>query len=370
MRGGLAGLAASLLMAACSSADKPKPVPLEPLTPKVLARQVWTAKLDSVQFPLAMAVNGGMLTVAGTNGGVLALDAGDGRTVWRSEVGAPVSAGVGSDGRFAAVVTRDNELVVLDQGREAWRSRLASRVTTEPLVAGERVFVVGVDRIVHAFDVLDGRKLWVLQRPSDALTLAQRGVLQPFKDTLLTGQGPRLAGIDPLKGTVRWEVAIASPRGTNEVERLADLVGPSARVGERVCARAFQAAVGCVDAQKGTLLWTRNAGGTEGVSSDAELVVGADASSRITAWKAASGDIAWTSERLLHRALSAPAIVGDAVVFGDFEGQVHFLERSTGELLARLPTDGSPITAAPVIVNGTVVVATRSGGLHAFRLPS
>jgi outer membrane protein assembly factor BamB len=37
--------------------------------------------------------------------------------------------------------------------------------TTAPLVAGERVFVMGVDRVVHAFDATDGKKLWVLQRP-------------------------------------------------------------------------------------------------------------------------------------------------------------------------------------------------------------
>ena len=131
---------------------------------------------------------------------------------------------------------------------------------------------------------------------------------------------------------------------------------------------AFQIAVGCVDAQRGTLLWSRNAGGTEGVGSDTEIVVGADASSRITAWKANSGDIAWTSERLLHRGLSAPVVAASSVVFGDVEGQVHFLARDSGEPQLRLPTDGSPIVAAPVVAGGTVVVATRSGGLFAFRL--
>ena len=62
------------------------------------------------------------------------------------------------------------------------------------------------------------------RRPGDPLTLAQGGVIAAFKDTLLVGQGPRLAGLDPNDGDVRWEVAVGTPRGTNEVERLADLV--------------------------------------------------------------------------------------------------------------------------------------------------
>ena len=84
-------------------------------------------------------------------------------------------------------------LMVLPSVR--WRAKLDSRVATAPLVAGERVFVVGVDRVVHAFDALDGRRLWQLKRPGDPLTLSQAGVLSAFQDTLLVGQGARLVGV-------------------------------------------------------------------------------------------------------------------------------------------------------------------------------
>ena len=87
--------------------------------------------------------------------------------------------------------------MVFDAGRQTWKARVGSRVVTAPLVAGERVFVMSVDRVVHAFDALDGRRLWALQRPGEALTLAQGGVLTSYKDTLVAGQGPRLTGIDP-----------------------------------------------------------------------------------------------------------------------------------------------------------------------------
>ncbi len=96
-----------------------------------------------IDFPLAIAVNGGVLTVAGGDGSVLALQADSGRELWRASVGARLSAGVGSDGRRAAVVTRNGELVVLEAGRQLWRKQIGVRVHTEPLVAGERVFVLG-----------------------------------------------------------------------------------------------------------------------------------------------------------------------------------------------------------------------------------
>jgi outer membrane assembly lipoprotein YfgL len=364
---GSLALVAALLLVACA-AEKPSPTPLEPLEPKLSARPLWNLRLDGVKFPLAVVARDGMFIVADNSGAVLALDAANGQTRWRGNAGKAITAGVGSDGRYAAVATRDNELVVFDRGNELWRKRLNSRITTAPLVAGERVFVMGVDRVVAAYDVIDGRLLWRAQRPTDALTLSQPGVLATYKNTLVAGQGPLMVGLDPLRGAVRWEVAMANPRGTNEIERLADLVGPPLRIGDTLCARAFQSAVACARADSGTLRWSRNVGGQHAVGGDAELMAGADASDRITAWKTDSGDIAWTQDKFLYRGLSAPLVTQRAVLFGDLEGYVHALARADGQPIGRFTTDGSAVVAQPALQDGTVLVVTRNGGLHALRL--
>lgn len=363
-------LAAVVAGLAGCAADKPKPAVLETVSAQIAGRQVWNARVDSVQFPLAVAVREGRFFVAGTDGTVLALDAASGRELWRGQAGAKLSAGVGSDGRRAAVVTVDNELVVLDSGARLWSTRLASRTATAPLVAGERVFVMGVDRVVHAFDALDGRRLWKFERTGEALTLAQPGVLSAYKNTLVAGVGAALLGLDPTTGSVRWEVAVTTPRGTNEVERLNDLVGPLLRVGDKLCARAFQTAVGCVavaSAERATVAWNRNAGGIQAVGGDADYVFGADGADRVSAWKAATGELVWQNERFIYRGLSAPLSAGKTVMFGDLEGQVHFLAREDGKTLLRLPTDGSPVVAQPVLSGTTALVVTRNGGLFAFR---
>jgi outer membrane assembly lipoprotein YfgL len=353
-------------LAGCST-DKPKPTPLQSLTPKIAARQVWSASIGGIGYPMVAAVRNGAIFVASGNGELRALQAETGVELWRASAGSALSAGVGSDGRYTSVVTRGNEVVTFDGGRELWRKRVPSSVVTPPLVAGERVFVMGVDRAVHAFDAVDGRRLWSLSRPGDALTLAQAGVLGAFRNTLLVGQGQRLAGLDPLRGAVQWEVPMAAPRGTNEVERLADLLGPAVRVGDRVCARAFQSAVACADAARGTVLWSRTVGGIQAVAADAEQVFGADASDRITAWRADTGDVAWTNEKLLYRGLSGALAVGPSVVFGDSEGYLHFLATATGEQQLRLPTDGKAVIGTPVLSGTTLVVTTQGGGVYAFR---
>lgn len=357
---------AALVLAGCA-ADKPKPAPLQPLEAKIAARQVWRLDIGRVDFPLVPAAQDGLFHLASGDGEVLAVQADDGQVRWRARVGSPISAGVGSDGRYTSVVTRGNEVITFDGGRELWRKRVPSAVMTPPLVAGERVFVMGVDRAVHAFDALDGRRLWVYAKPGEPLTLAQASVVMPYRNSLLVAQSQRLTALEPTRGTVQWEVPLASPRGSNEVERLADLIGPATRVGPRICARAFQSAVGCADAGRGALLWSRNTGGAQAVGASEEFVFGGDASDRITAWRAATGDVAWQSEKLLHRGLSGALAVGPSVVFGDAEGWLHFLAAQTGDLQLRLPTDGKAIVGTPALAGTTLLAVTAAGGLYAFR---
>ena len=357
---------AAVVLAGCA-ADKPKPTPLENLTPRIAASQVWEARIGTVGFPMVPTVSGGVFYVASGSGDVVALQADSGAPLWRASAGGAISAGVGSDGRYTSVVTRGNEVVTFDSGREVWRKRVPSAVVTPPFVAGERVFVMGVDRVVHAFDAIDGRRLWVYSKPGDALTLAQASVVTSFRNNLVVAQGQRLTALDPLRGTVQWEVPLASPRGSNEVERLADLIGPAVRVGDRVCARAFQSAVGCADAARGALLWSRNNAGAQSVASNEELVFGADASDRITAWRASTGDVAWQSEKLLYRGLSGALAVGPSVVFGDSEGYLHFMAASSGEQQLRLRTGSKAILGAPALSGTTMLVVAQDGGIYAFR---
>ncbi|MDR7376783.1 outer membrane assembly lipoprotein YfgL [Rhodoferax ferrireducens] len=355
-------------LAACSSTpDKPKPADLPANVALLGVRQAWVAKLGEVGFPLEVNVNGGTVALATGNGTVLALDARTGRELWRTAVGASLSAGVGSDGKVTAVVTRDNEVIALESGKVLWRQRLGAQAYTAPLVAGGRVFVLAADRSVSAFDGQTGRKLWNQQRSGEALVLGQSSVLLAVGDTLVSGVSGRLVGMNPTNGSTRWEAPIAAPRGTNDVERLVDLVGRVSRVGDVVCARAFLSAVGCVDAARGRLLWTKPAQASEGVHGNEQMVFGTESDGKVIAWRRENGEQAWVSERLRYRSLSAPLAVGRSVAVGDGTGLVHFLSREDGSPLTRMATDGSAIVTAPVLAGDTVVVVTQNGGIYGFQ---
>ena len=355
-------------LAACSSGPKkPQPTELPPVAALMGTRLAWTAQIGAGTESITPLVASGRVFVASTSGTVAALDGTTGQDVWRLNLGTPIAAGVGSDGQTAAVVTRENQLVALANGREVWRVRLPARAFTAPLVAGARVFVLTADRTVTAFDAQNGARLWTQSRTGEPLVLSQSGALLAVGDTLVAGLSGRLVGLNPANGSVRWEAPVATSRGTNEVERLVDIVGPVSRIGDSVCARAYSAAVGCVDASRGTVVWSRVVQGTTGVHGDDRLVFGSDAEGRFQAWQRASGEPAWDIQRLKYRGLSAPVALGRVVAVGDNTGLVHLISREDGSEMTRLSTDGSPILAAPVLAGDALVVQTRNGGVYAWR---
>jgi outer membrane assembly lipoprotein YfgL len=360
-------LAVVVALAACSGTPRPKPAELPANASLLGIRQAWNIRIPKVSFPLTADVSGDMVSVAGGDGTVVMIDARSGQESWRANVGTPLAAGVGSDGSLVAVVTTGNELVALQSGKVLWRQRLTAQAYTPPLVAGRRVFVQAADRTTSAWDGQTGRRLWSQQRTAENLVLNKGGPLFAFGDTLVTGVGGRLVGINPANGASRWEAPIAAPRGTNDIERLVDLTGSVSRVGDSICARAYYANVGCVDGLRGTLIWSKPAVGADGVSGDDLYVYGTEEDGSVVAWRRGDGERAWSTSIFKYRVLTAPLAVGRSLIIGDSTGLVHVLARDDGKPLNRITPDGSAIAAAPVLSGNTVVIVTRNGGVFGYR---
>ncbi len=358
------------VLAACSSTPtRPKPTEISSVPVMQDVRAGWTANIGKVDFSLVVSARDDRIALANGQGVVAVLDANTGKDVWRLKLDQAISAGVGSDGQQLAVVTRNNELVTLQDGKVQWRKTLPAQSFTAPLVAGARVFVLTADRSVIAFDGATGRQLWTQQRPGEPLVLKQAGVLLAFKNTLLVGLSGRLAGLDPNTGVVRWESAIATPRGTNDVERLVDLVAPFDRVGDVVCVRAFQISVGCVNAERGQSVWTRPSAGEMGVSGNENLLVAPMSNGVVQAFNRSNGERLWDTERLKYRILSAPLVTPRGVLVADNGGWLYLLSLADGALLNRIKLDSEALATAPVFAGGRYVVVTREGRVSGLQIP-
>src|SRR6202051_2750235 len=87
----------------------------------------------------------------------------------------------------------------------------------------------------------------------------------------------------------------------------------------------------------------------------------------VVALRQRDGSELWRNQKLKLRRLSTPVLTSTAVAVADFQGYLHWLDKTTGELVARERVAKERITNSPVAVGDTIVVLTDAGKLAAFR---
>ena len=365
-----AAWAAFLLLSGCSSlnpfaSSEPKRAPLPELVTPLTAPVRFTASVsngDRRYLTPAPITDG--LVVAGGNGEVTLFDA-KGERRWQVEIGAPILAGVGSDGRLAAVVTEKGEVVALNvsDGSVRWRQMAALPAVTPPLVAEGLVVVRAVDHRLVAFDGFDGKERWRYERPLPPLSLRQSAPLLAEGGAIFVGYpGGVVAALDPKRGQPFFELTVAPPKGTTEIERLTDIVGTILVDRNELCAAAYQVRIACFDLQSGREVVSSPVSTRGGIDRALRSIITVDETDRVLALDLFSGRERWQNDRLAYRQLTRPVVVGDMALVGDSEGYLHAIDLGEGRVRARVRVGSGPIVVPPQrLPDGAVVVQNRDG---------
>jgi outer membrane protein assembly factor BamB len=200
--------------------------------------------------------------------------------------------------------------------------------------------------------------------------LTLRGTAPPVAagDRIIAGfDNGRVIAIDPRNGEVLWDTVVSAPSGRTELERLTDIDAPIHVVGNDVYVVSFQGRIAMLALDSGQIWWARDASSYRGFALDNQMLYLSNADGVIVAMRRTDGAQQWEQDVLKRRGLTAPAVDGDAIVVADYQGYLHWFDKSTGELLARQKTDGERVSNAPVSADGMIFVQTDAGQLVAFR---
>lgn len=337
-----------------------------------LARAWDTSVGSGGVYAFTPATDGQAVYAAGRDGRIVKLDLASGRETWRVESGKTLSAGVGVGEGLVVVGTPKGELLAFrtNDGAPAWSAKLSGEILVPPAVAQGVVAARSNDGHVYMLEAGSGKVRWNSGRLLPALTLREQGHLLLTPEALYVGHaGGRLSALTLNNGAPLWEANVALPRGTTELERIADVVGTLAMDDKRICAAAFQGRVACFDPIRGNGLWARDVSALRGVDMDERMVYVADERGAVLAYDKTRGTNPWKQDKLRDRRLSSPvAVAGRYVAVGDFQGFVHLINADDGAFVARVATDGSAINGVMIPLKSGLVVQTANGGVHAFRL--
>lgn len=380
-------LAAILMLAAllsgCSSMsgflggedNAEPPAELQKLDDPVALKRLWSTSVgvgyDSQFVRLVPAVSGDRILAADRRGRVVAYDAASGKRLWETRTDAPVSAGPGVGDGLVLVGTSDARVLALEleDGAILWEAAVSSEVLSVPQVDRGVVVVQSVDGNVAGLDAIDGGQLWIYDRDVPVLTL--RGTSTPavgFGAVIAGFASGKLAALTIEEGFVAWETSVAVPRGRSEIERMVDVDGDPIIMGSAVYVASYQGRVVVIDAQSGSLGWTRDMSSHAGIGVDFAQVYVTDQDSSVWALTRESGGTVWKQEQLANRSLTPPAPFEDYIAVGDFEGYVHLLSRYDGHVAGRVRVDGKGVSSRPLVVGDTLYVYGNGGTLAAYRL--
>ncbi|MBI1965880.1 MAG: outer membrane protein assembly factor BamB [Betaproteobacteria bacterium] len=347
-----------------------KPAALVELKPAATLKILWQGSAGGAEknvfFP---EVSGSIVYAASAAGRVSGFEARSGKAVAQFDAGQRISGGVGAGAGLVLVGTPRGEVLAFDRnGKQAWKAQLGGQVLAPPAAQDGTVVARAGDGRIYGLDAASGKRKWTYQRSTPALSVRTHAGVVVHRGGVFAGfPGGHIVALSLPNGVVGWEAAVAVPRGTTELERVADIAGPPVVDGQRVCAVAFQGRVACFDITRGTILWSRDVSSLAGLAVDARYLYVTDDKNAVLALDKASGASIWRQDKLARRGVSAPLGFGRYAVVGDFEGYVHLLAREDGSFAARIATDGSAIVAPPVALDlSSFLVQTRNGGIYAI----
>ena len=362
----------AIALVACSGSSRVrKPAELVAVTNQFDMVPVWSTSVGSSEpFNFHPVVAGDAVYAASHRGNLVKMDLASGNKIWEVSVPERITVGPGSDGRITVVVTTKGTVYAYDDtGKPAWNVNLGSEVLTEPVVAGGLVIIRALDNRFIGLDSQTGVRKWTYQRQQSALSLrVDYGMLAINNEVIVTGfAGGRFGMISIANGGLIWETPLSFPKGFSEIERLNDVTAKPSLAGETLCAVSYQGRIGCGQARTGAVTWFKDFSSFTGTAQGSEMVFAANEKSHVTAFTTKEGTQVWENTKLTFRDVGEPLAVGRVLLMGDAEGYVHAFSQADGELVARIRHDSSPVTAAPIAVNGLILIESQGGKLAAYR---
>lgn len=384
-------LLATLVLAGCSSKEK---LVLPQVNTSIYPSVVWEKSIGSgvehFESNLTPIIVKDTVYAASRAGLVAAFDLETGKRKWQFDLRKPAGSSFwqgigdvwsGDNARISGGIsfgydklyfgTENGDVVALSaDGELVWRTEVSGEVLVKPAV-GEGLVVVatGAGKII-ALHPDTGEQRWQFENEQPSLTL--RGISEPVVEAggIIYGSGSGQVGVlISERGYQAWEEAVGVPSGTTDLSRLADVDAKPLVRGGTVFSTAYNGSLVALELRTGRQLWKRDYSSFRNMAMSGDTIYLVDSVGRIYAIDSRSGTEQWAQFGLNKHNVTGATVYKDYLVIGDSKGNLHWLNRETGDFVARQSMDSSGFYTEAV-TNGTyLLVQSRNGELVLLQTP-
>ena len=369
--------AALCLLAGCSKNKNPEqPAKLAPIKSTLRVEHMWSDSVSDrgakrLRLGLGLAVDGGRVFASGHKGEVAAFDLQSGRRLWRTNTKLPLGGGPAARGNLVVVGASDGHVVALNaaDGKPLWTVLINGAVISAPAISDNVVAVRSVDGKLRALSPTDGHELWEAEQDVPSLSLRGTSTPEIVGDLIICGfDDGKVVAVNSSDGSQVWAATVAQPHGRTEIQRLADVDGPLSIAGKDVYGVGYHGNVAMLALDSGQTWWSHKASSYRGVVLGNNVAYMSTADGQVVALNPSNGSVIWSQAALRYRGLTTVGVSDDAVITADFQGYVHFLDKSNGAFIARVRAGRLRISNPPIVEGDEVVVINDGGRISAYRM--
>ncbi|MGZ3775065.1 MAG: outer membrane protein assembly factor BamB family protein [Pseudobdellovibrionaceae bacterium] len=294
--------------------------------------------------------------------GLIAYDRDNGQIKWRLPIanGVEPSAALIRDRFFIGASDGNFYSVEASSGKIQWSFQTKAENLSAPLLDEGVIYFLAGNNVFYALDAATGRQLWLYSRQDTSQFSIRGGSQAALKNGVLYvgfSDGSLIA-LNAKTGAVNWEIQL------NHNKRFRDIDATPVVDGNQIFVAGYDDKLYCVSADKGEILWRIDGGGYSGVTLVGDKLFYPTTNGEVWALKKSNGDKIW-SYKLKEGIATQVKIYKGAVIFGESQGKLKFLDPSTGRELGALEP-GRGILSAPQIDEKTGRVYFVSGEANLF----
>lgn len=327
----------------------------------------------------------GRLYMIDARGEVSSIDAETGERGWNTRLDGPserdrLSFGGGlafDDGRIYAH-SGYNYFVALDasNGREIWRTETLVPFHGAPTVAAGRIFVASDDNEMLAIDAQTGDVMWTYQGIVETARLITSPSPAVLGDVVVAPfASGELVALRVQNGNPIWSDSLTRSSALTAMSEINDVAGSPVIVDDTVYAMSHSGAMVAISLRSGERLWSQPAGGlhTPWVAGDYLFVITNEA--QAVALNRHTGQVHWIRQLPLFEdprdrknriAWSGPVVASGQVFLASSHGAGVLLNAYDGEIVREYELRDD-VYVSPVVANETIYIVTDEARVIALR---
>ncbi len=346
--------------------------PLKKIENAISTQKNWQVKTGSYmgENKIHPFIKGDLIFVAGAQS-ISAWNKSSGKLIWKKHLGETITAGINGSldkNKHQIVIgSTQGNAIALDEktGNTLWIERLSSEILAVSPSKNGFVALRTVDGKIHGLSSQTGELIW--QRSQKTPKLSHFGASVPviIGENIISGFGNgKLVAYQLSTGKPQWEVTLAIPKGSTELDKIIDIDGKISVIDTALFASSLNGNATGIQGKTGNPVWLRAFSTPNGLSASAEAILSRDNQGNIWRLDPQTGSPVWKMDDLKQRQPTLPLIINEKLaIVADKQGNIHWISTQTGKIIARNLGDKSGYSVAPIADQNAIYFISKSGVL-------